>query len=570
LFALKGLGGQAPKGDRVTPRERIITEELLKTLPVSVLSDSIKVLESAFEAKKVSKDNSKSYKSAYKSFIDWLQINNYDNLKNESIEEAMTSETKSFLFKRNPPASGRKTKDNYHGGSRKEPYTLMGKYGGAGAKCGQLIYPEDYVNQYLLNEIDMFTKFRYQNHNCTKATVEKDIRQIYPILGWLHRYKKVGLDELSLESIIHFIKLNIPVSEAIDSKGKYNYHKHILKKAIARQKAIDLANEDKNIIQQYFDFLGGHSNTKIIIMTTCIAIAKFLFRNELGTDDYIDESDLPIVRRLNQLSNLLNKKAKSELPKVSHESKSVSWQEAVSILENFRQRANATMSDGNKIRNKNSIIHDLQRFLLLAFMLLIPVDRSRTYYELEIGRTFVYGINENGRFTPAAKMKDNCTARWYIHLMPEDYKTGKSYKEYWGIMPNVEFLDGTKLYEYIDKWLNDGREYKHKCNHNFFFRSLQNYEKFNSKNLSKCLRNIFAHATGIPVTPKELRKMYVTYLNNQQATNAELKAAAKAMHHSTQMQEKIYNSQHILDSIAPIYALNERMHEEFFGNSESD
>jgi hypothetical protein len=547
-YLVEAWGGQSPKGSRATPREQIIIEEFLKTLPIAVLSDSIKVLESAFEAKKVSKDNSKSYKSAYKSFIDWLQVNNYNNFKKQSIEKDTTTEAKPSLFKRNPNASGRKHEESFHGITHKEPYTLMAKYNKTSAKlCGKLIYPEDYVNENLLKQIEMFAKFRHQNHNCSKATVKKEMQYIYQILGWLHRYKKITLEELSLESIIHFIKLSIPKTEAIDSKEKYNYHKHVLKKAIARQEAIDLANQDKNIIQEYLDFVGGQSNSKLFVITICIAIAKFLFRNELGTDDYIDEYDLPIIRRLNQLSNMLHKKAKSEPPKVPHELKSVSWQEAISILEKFRQRANATINSFNRIRNKSAIVNDLQKFLLLAFMVLIPVDRARTYYELEIGRTFVYGINEGGRFTSADKMKDDSTAKWYIHLMSDDYKTGKIYKEYWGIMPDVEFSDGTRLYQYIDRWLNDGREYKQKCGHNFFFRQPQEYKKLNCRNLYSYIRAIFFNETGVPVTPKELRKMYVTYLNNKGATNAELKAAARAMHHSTQMQEKIYNSQSILE-----------------------
>jgi hypothetical protein len=570
-YLVECWGGQAPKGSRTTPREQIIIEEFLKTLPVAVLFKSVEVLEKAFEEKKISKDNIKSYRYAYKSFIDWLKVNNYDDLKNELIEKATVTETKSILFNRNSKGSGRKNKRSHHGLSCKKPYALMSKYSGSsGKKCGQLIYPEDYINEYLFNQMDMFAKFRHQNHNCSKATIAKDISHIYRILGWLHRYKNITLHELSLESIIHFIKLNIPTSEAINLKGKINYHQHIFKKAIARQEAIDLANQDKKFIQEYLDFVGGHSSSKVFIIHVCIAVAKFLFRNELGTDDYIDEIDLPIVRRLNQLSNLFNEKLKSEPHRVPYELKSVSWQEAISVLENYRERANATKSDLNHIREKSGIMNDLQNFLILAFMLLIPVDRARTYYELEIDKTFVYGINEGGRFTPATKIKDKNTAKWYIHLMPEDYKTGKIYKEYWGIMPNVEFSDGTKLYQYIDRWIKEGREYKQKCNHNFFFRKVQKYEKFHPKTLTCCIKNMFVSVTEVPVTPKELRKMYVTYLNNKGATNAELKAAAKAMHHSPQMQEKIYNSQTILDSIAPIYALNERMHEEFFGNSESD
>ena len=219
--------------------------------------------------------------------------------------------------------------------------------------------------------------------------------------------------------------------------------------------------------------------------------------------------------------------------------------------------------DGHE-RRKTAIINNLQIFLSLAFMLLIPVDRARTYYELEIGKTFVYGLHKGGRFIPASLMQDPSAAIWYIHLMPGDYKTGKIYGEYWGIMPNVQFSDGKKLYEYIDKWLKSGREYKQKCNHNFFFRKTKTYEVLNSTDWNSRIKNLFAYETGIPVTPKELRKMYVTYLNNQKATNTELKGAAKAMHHSSEMQERIYNSQSIFDSIAPAYDFNERMHKMAF------
>ena len=562
-YLVETWGGQAPKGSRTTPREQIIIEEFLKTLPVVVLFDSVEVLEKAFEEKKIIKENIKSYRYAYKSFIDWLKVNNY-NSKPELIEEPTNAKIKNPLFKRNTRGEGLKNKTSFHGVVHKQSYALMSKHGGNfGTMCGKLIYPEDYINENLLKEIYAFAKFRREN-NCTKATVEKDMEYIYRILGWLYRYKKVALEELSLESIIYFVKLNIPTTEATDSKGNYHYHKHVLKKSIARQEATDVANENKKLIQEYIDFSGNSPKGQMFIINTCIAIAKFVFRTEIGTDDYINHLDLPIIKRLYQLSDVIITKAKSEPPRVAHELKSVPWQEAISVLEYRRERANTTKTDYNVDRHKSAIVNDLQYFLLLAFMVLIPVDRSRTYSELEIGRTFVYGINEGGRFTPATKMKDKSTAKWYIHLMPEDYKTGKIYKEYWGIMPNVEFSDGTKLYEYIDKWLNEGREYEQKCDHNFFFRKTRIYEKLNSNDFGDYIRNMFIQATGVPVTPKELRKMYVTYLNNQNVSNAELKGAARAMHHSDQMQQKIYNSQTILESIAPIYEFNERMHEQFF------
>lgn len=223
-----------------------------------------------------------------------------------------------------------------------------------------------------------------------------------------------------------------------------------------------------------------------------------------------------------------------------------------------------------KTRDRNAIINDLQAFLSLAFMILIPVDRARTYYELEIGQTFVYGVYNDGKFTPVDKLQDKTQAIWYIHLMPNDYKTGKIYKEYWGRMDNIDFGDGNRLYNYIDTWINQGRQYKQNCNHNYFYRKVLNYKQLNTTNWSLRIKAIFAQETGIPVTPKELRRMYITYLNNQGATNAELKGAAQAMHHSQRMQESTYNSQTILDRIAPIYDLNEKMHKEFFGSSDEE
>ncbi|MGI2907945.1 hypothetical protein [Tolypothrix sp. VBCCA 56010] len=561
-YLISVWGGQAPLGDRTTPRERIAIEDFLKTLPITLLIDSVKVLSQAFEAKKISKANSKSYKSAYKSFVDWTQNNGY--LKAESTGKTAASETKSTLFKRQQKGSGRKKKGNYHGKHHKQAYALMARYSNSNVMSGELIYPTDYINEDLAKELKTFKFFRCQNHNCSEATIIKDMARIYQILGWLHRYKGLPLEQLSLKSIINFIQLNIPKEKATNSKGKYNQSKHMLEKASAREDAVDLANKNRNLIQEYLNFVGGHPRTQAITLATYIAVAKFVFRNELGTDDYIDETELPIMRRLNQLSKILSKDAKSTPPSVAHADKSIPWEEAINLLELCRQKADATKDYYGKIRNKNAIVNNLQTFLSLAFMLLIPVDRARTYYELKIGETFVYGIHEGGRFTPVSKMQDPSAATWYIHLMPGDYKTGKIYGEYWGIMPNVRFSDGQKLYKYIDRWLNEGREYKQKCNHNFFFRGSIKYEGLNAGDWRGRIKQVFAQETGIPVTPKELRKMYVTYLNNKQATNAELKGAAKAMHHSPNMQERIYNSQNILDSIAPAYDFNERMHKKAF------
>lgn len=571
-FLVESWGGQAPKGSKATSGEVFSFRELLKTLPSTNLIGSMELLEQKFIEKGTNKDNSKSYRSAYKQFITWVEDNEYFE-KQEEIEELKISEDSRKLFNKGLPGTGQKRKSSYHNRINKKPYALMAKRRTKKSEA-TLIYKEDYINDKLKTEIESFVNFRGNDNDCTKATIEGNIKRIYLILGWLHRYKNVPLEDLSLTSIIKFSQLTLPHTQFIDKKGNYNYHKHLLAEAIKKKEAISVANENKKLIEECAYFIGKSPKTKLGVVTTCIAIAKFVYKDEMGTDEYFEWGDLPIIKRLNRLATFFNDKAKTTPDTVAHKDKSVPWYEALNALDNLRARADClyltkvvrkTLKKGEiesisqMKRSENAIFHDVQTFLSLAFMLLIPTDRARTYYELEINRTFVYGLYEKGRFIPIDKLNDKNQGVWYIHLMPGDYKTGKIYKEYWGIMPNVEFGDGKKLYEYIDRWVSKGREYKENCNHNYFFRGPANCMPLNVIKWGDKIKNIFIHQTGVPVTPKEIRKMYVTHLYNIGANDAQLKGASYAQHHSPKMQGGTYNVQTAFERIAPIYELNEKI-----------
>lgn len=569
-FLAKHWGGEAPKGSKAINEEVHELIELLKKLPVGLIAGSMELLEQEFSKNNIPKENRKSYKWAYKSFLDWAEVNNYFKPVKEDI---LKPDVQQNIFTRQPKGTGTKQKDNYHNRTKKQPYILMAKN-----NRKQLIYPTDYINSNLANELKLFKRFRSEHHNCSKGTIKENLLEANRFLGWLHRYKNVPLEELSLGSIIKFIKLNISYSDFRNEKGEVNYQEYANKKAMVRQEAIELSNENRKLIEEYLNFVGGHPNNKLGVLVICIAIAKFIFRDEVGTDEYIDANDLPLVRRLHQLVNILNKKANSTEPTVSHADKSIAWEKTFDVLEVLRKRIHCLEIERiviskktNKeytrkvLRTKNAIFNDLQLFLSLAFMIVIPTDRARTYYELEIGRTFVFGSYQSGRFIPVDKLKDKTQALWYIHLMPEDHKMGKVYKEYWGIMPNVLFHKDNDLYSYIDLWIKEGRESRMECNHNCFFRKSIICGALDSVAWGQRIKDIFTQETGVPVTPKELRKMYITYLNNKGVTNTELKAAAQAMHHSQKMQESVYNSQTIMDRIQPIYDLNERMFKDFFG-----
>ena len=72
------------------------------------------------------------------------------------------------------------------------------------------------------------------------------------------------------------------------------------------------------------------------------------------------------------------------------------------------------------------------------------------------------------------------------------------------------------------------------------------------------VRNAFFKYTGVPVTPKELRKMYVTYLKDSGATEAELEAGAARMRHSRKTQSEIYDQQERGKKVAPVQDFHER------------
>lgn len=197
----------------------------------------------------------------------------------------------------------------------------------------------------------------------------------------------------------------------------------------------------------------------------------------------------------------------------------------------------------------------------------MPPDRSRTYYELEIGKTFVSGVFDGSQFIPEDKMKDKSKAELYIHLGANDYKTGKIYGEWWGKIPNVEFANEKTLYGYIYQWLTWGREIKQKLNHNFFFVGVSHRKQLNHKEWSGRFVNIFYREVGVPVSPKELRKMYVTYLKNSGASEAILEAAACSMHHSRTMQTNVYDQQEQMKKMAPALEFNKSIFAKVFSKT---
>lgn len=571
-YLIPAFGGPSPKGKRATGEEIKLATDYLQKLTPNHLLKAPQILEESFEKYEVDKNNRRIFRSILKKFVEWSEHKGYFK---ETVKSAKTKNSNPINQVQFRLPDGKARKDwsisSNHGRVHKQPYRLMAKHGGR--KKDQLIYPDDYVNPELEREIREFEKFRREQQNCAEGTIGKDLDSLYQILGWLHRYKGLSLAELRLTSIISFCQLNIQLHNYSLGKDQADFNQIIFQKALARQVANEKAIEFKKLILEYLDFLGGHPSTKIQNLHLCIALAKFIFRDEIGNDDYPSEQDIPIVKVLSGLHKIEKQKQKNTPHAVPHHKKSVTWETAIQVLEKIRLRAITEFSVKNRptyttraARPKSAVIEDLQDFLSLAFMILVPPDRARTYYELEIGRTLLQGNYQTGIFIPKERMESPELAAWYIRLNPQEYKTGKTYGESWVKLPNTRFSDNSTFYEYIDKWLCEGREYKQKCNHKFFFRGARSFKPLTTEGWNERIVKIFDRETGVPVAPKELRKMYVVFLKNHGATESVLEGAAAAMHHSRRVQSQIYDVQDRLDKMAPVFEFNEQIFEKLLNS----
>ena len=247
-------------------------------------------------------------------------------------------------------------------------------------------------------------------------------------------------------------------------------------------------------------------------------------------------------------------------PSVPYSEKSIPWEDALKVLRAVQKEADLEAQPGNgELRTQKAIAKSIQRLLILLLFMASPPDRSRTFRELEVGRTFVFGQYKNEKFTAAAQMKNPEEAEWYLHLLSADYKTGNTYGEVWDKVldtPEGFLADGKTFYYYLDLWLNQYRAtYKptHKC-----LLTNEDGNPLTGSSLWIRVRHTFFKHTGGPVTPKELRKMYVTYLKDSEATEAELEAAAARMRHSREMQTKIYDQQKRERKVAAVHEFHKR------------
>jgi hypothetical protein len=436
----------------------------------------------------------------------------------------------------------------------------------------------DEISETLRAELATYRQFR---RHLRPSSFEKMERELLQLLGWRHRFEGEPLECLTLAQLIPLIPMK-PHYEQIAETG--DLEEICCVEALLEQQqdlernARQAAQHLDAMLNRYFEFQADCVATQHSLAQVMTNLAEFIYRDEMerfGLDRRTC-TQLPIIKKLKdiQASRARLKRAKSS-GKTS-EQRSVPWRTVFQVLKAQQQKAdepyayfvqviNGKEYRGRNKRPKTAIARDLQTFLMLLFFVALPPDRVQGIEALELGKSLIQGTFESGAFVPLERMADPKAAAWYIRLKANRYKTGATYGESWGLVPNVPLGQGRCFYDYLARWITEDR-LVFEPDHDVLFVKTQNRlnqvrvgDPITRAAIQSYVKGAFSVYATMPIPPQTLRSMFVTYLNQVGASEAELEAAAAAMHHGRATQRAHYDRQDKLSKMQPILTLHQQL-----------
>jgi hypothetical protein len=543
-FTLPGLGGRRPSGARLSSKE--IAAALKVLASISIFCDIPDRLREAqkrtFELLNTPKKRQRQPRYYLNKLIDW-------SIKNNFFPSVSLPEVKSqYVFYPNKVKRKKTT-------NRGKPSKIVFSFD-ASDYIDESLQPEQIQShlQRISQEFAAFKKYEITTRGVREVTFRRNEQALKQLLGWLYRTGKAPLANISLNSLVPLVRLDFKISDFPADKNPWLAQ--IIAKAEALENIKDEAKKLVNLLTDYFEWLENPPSlaTKRMYVEALLGYSKYVYRMETDKTMALNFEDIPLINRLKVFHNELKtaKRSKSN-PNCTY----LPWTDILEVLEKLRFEADLETNESENRRFKRRLSaksKSLQDFILIGFFVLVPPSRQRVVRELELGKTLKYGIFENGRFTPIEKMANPSEARYYIHLLPEDYKTGNTYGEWLGEFPNTEFLDGSRFYDYLNRWLFRGFQDESGEWHGLrkavadpsaktvFIRGTTGIS-YSMGNISQKIKNIFTRWTGVPITPHELRHLYRTYIDDPEtgASQAEKESAAYWMRHSSDTAKKEYS-----------------------------
>ncbi len=542
-FTLPRLGGQKPSGSRLKSKEIAAALQTLTSIPISpdigeLLSEAQK---ETFTLLKTPKERQRQPRYYLKQFIDW-------SIKNQFFPSTKSSGEKlSYTFY---PKKINRIKTTNRGKTHKFTFSSdVADYATEPLQPEQIQQHLKRINQEFIH----LRKYQIISQGNRELSVEGVEGYLKRILGWLYREKGASLSDLSLSKLIPFIRLNFQIKEFDSEENRWQ--SQIAAKVKALENIKYEANRLVNLMEEFFAWLDNPPSirTKKWYIHSLIVYSKYVYRSETDKTMALNFEDIPLINRLKVFQrDVDNSKRKTSISRLKY----LPWSEVLEVLNKLRYEADLETTKSGNYREKRQLrprAKSLQDFVMLGFFVLVPPSRQRVIRELELGRTLKYGDFKNGRFTSFEKMADSGEAKYYIHLQPEDYKTGDSYGEWLGEFPNTEFPDGSKFYDYLNRWLFQGYQDESGEWHamrevitapgekTVFVRPITG-KSCSAEAVRQKINYIFTRWTGVPISPHDLRHLYRTYIEDPAtgATIDEKESAAFWMRHSSQVAKKTY------------------------------
>jgi hypothetical protein len=497
-----------PEGKKSTSVELKAAWKLMEKIPIQELKNALSYQDEVFSALKCTLSIRRTYRMHLTKFIFWSQ--------QQSWWKWGVLATKKDREKRCPKVR------NTRSFTKDRPRVTERQINRDSPNFQYALKPAEILPD-LQQELNLFLKFQTalvgnrnrQDQALRPVTAMGNVQATKRLLGWLHHYQGIPLEELSLKKLVTY--------SGLTPEGKRD------------EAEIDAVIE---LIESHLEWLresrSVSPNTELKAVGCLVTVAKFLYhkaskkrsRHQVGSNQ-VGYKNIPIIEELRQLERDITVRV-NQTPRCSDESKKwLDWPDFLACGRRLVQECKERGACGNKRRLK-AIAKSHQIALIFMLFSAFP-DRSRTLRELELGRTL---FNRDGK--------------WFIEHSAGDFKTGDSFCKN-GQKRVIELPES--LYPFFTEWLEKWRPIFNP-KHGYFF------TKFNGDPLStSALSSYFIHRsyrlTGQVFTPHMVRDSIVTHLKLSGAEDIVLAALAELMAHSQKTQAQIYDRRTPSQKVAP-------------------
>jgi hypothetical protein len=555
-----GVGGPRRSGQRATDAEKQAIRTFIERFDFSKVwqQDPLEALERGFKRLKVNPTSQRTYRSQFNHLLAFWKAQGWD---------PRVPEHQVFLRMNNPWGMAKPKIRRKHW-----------------SKAPKIILAEWESPDRLNDEFKAFKAFCLNVLNLSERGYAEDFLRRY--LGMLCR-EGMALEQVSLSHLIPYVKpadsLDIqdvtqeeafkadPIVNAALEAGRF-LEALAISKEVQRKTEKQTVKHVEQLFQRFASYTFGQSVSRRQEVHWLIRLTKYVYRDDIQE---LGPRAIPILQFLQQLRQQLQQKAKGETSRLPYEEGSLNREPLLEML--YRLKHLATQEKdvhGKRDLTLSTRALNIQRFLILALLSVLPPRRRRVIAELSLDKTFRQGLRIDRRFVPVAELRDPSQAMWYYTLDAEAYKTGRTKGKDWSPIVNWQFGDGTALYDYIDIWLTELRPLL-KPQHDFVFvkpgfGTAVAGTPISSDTVYNWCRQVTERHTDTAVAVKTFRKMYVTYVKSiPDVTEAELDAIAAAMGHSREMQEKVYNQLGNDETVAPVIDFQRRINQNYLENGGS-